>query len=83
MSNKDARKQALELLDNFEFEPTSLVAYQSAGKVLALGDAEALQKCGDLSAAVDLEQILSVDCTLQVDGYLGAYSVEVTDQHGN
>jgi ferredoxin len=83
MSNKDARKQALALLDSFEFEPTSLVAYQSAGKVLALGDAEALQKCGDLPATVDLEPISSVDCTLQVDGYLGTYSVEVTDQHGN
>ncbi len=83
MSNKDARKQALASLDGFEFEPTSLVTYQSAGKVLALGDAGALQKCGDLPVAVGLEQISSVDCTLRVNGYLGAYSVEVTDQHGN
>jgi len=83
MSNKDARKQALASLQSFEFEPTSLVAYQSAGKVLALGDTGALQMCGDLPAAVDLEQVSSVNCTLQVDGYLGAYSVEVTDQHGN
>jgi len=83
MNNKDAQQQALAGLDNFEFEPTSLVAYQSAGKVLALGDAEGLQKCGDLPATVDLEQISSVDCTLQVDGYLGAYVVKVTDQHGN
>lgn len=70
-------------MDSFEFEPTSLVAYQSAGKVLALGDTEALQKCGDLPAAIELEQISSANCSLQVDGYLGAYSVEVTDQHGN
>ena len=68
MSNKDARKQALASLGSFEFEPTSLVAYQSAGKVLALGDTGALQMCGDLPAAVDLEQVSSVNCTLQVDG---------------
>ena len=81
MSNHDAQRQALALLDNFKFEPTSLVAYQSAGKVLALGEAEALQKCSDLPAALDLEQISSADCTLQISGYLGAYVVEVTDQH--
>jgi len=83
MGNKDAQQQALALLDSFEFEPTSLVAYQSAGKVLALGDAESLQRCGDLPAALDLEQIPITDCTLQINGYLGAYSVEVTDRHGN
>jgi ferredoxin len=83
MSNHDAQKQALALLDHFEFEPTSLIAYQSTGKVLALGDTEALLRCGDLPAAVDFEQISSANSTLQISGYLGAYTVEVTDQHGN
>ena len=36
MSNVDARQQALAVRDAFEFEPTSLVSYQSTGKVLSL-----------------------------------------------
>jgi len=48
MSNVEAREKAVALYDNFEFEPTSLIGYQSAGRLLALGDEAALQKCSDL-----------------------------------
>ena len=83
MSNKQAQQQALALRDNFEFEPTSLVTYQSAGKVIVVGDDDALQRCADLPANLDLDPISSTGNNLQIDGYLGAYVVEVTDQHGN
>ncbi len=83
MSNKQAQQQALALRDSFEFEPTSLVSYQSAGKVIVVGDDDALQRCADLPANLDLDPISSTGNNLQIDGYLGAYVVEVTDQHGN
>ena len=41
MSNTDARRRALEVRDDFELEPTSLFSYQSAGKVIVLGDEKA------------------------------------------
>jgi ferredoxin len=83
MSNRQAQQQALALRDSFEFEPTSLVTYQSAGKVLAVGDDDGLKLCADLPASLDLVPISSTGKNLQIDGYLGAYVVEVIDQHGN
>ena len=83
MTNKQAQQQALALRDSFEFEPTSLVTYQSAGKVIAIGDDDALMRCTELPATLGLESISSTGKNLQIDGYLGAYVVEVTDQHGH
>jgi hypothetical protein len=57
MSNADARQQALALRDAFEFESTSLVSYQSTGKVVALGDDDALAKCSELPAALDISPV--------------------------
>lgn len=83
MSNRQAQQKALALRDSFEFEPTSLVPYQSAGKVIVVGDDDALKRCADLPASLDLNPISSTNNNLQIDGYLGAYVVEVTDQHDN
>ena len=83
MSNKQAQKQAFALRDSFEFEPTSLITYQSAGKVIVVGDDEALKRSADLPTRLEFETLSSTGNSLQVDGYLGAYVVEVTDQHGN
>jgi ferredoxin len=83
MSNANARQQALALRDAFEFEPTSLVSYQSTGKVIALGDDDALAKCSELPAALDIRPVLTTSGVIQIDGYLGAYVVNVTDQHDN
>ena len=83
MSNRQAQQQALGLRDSFEFEPTSLVTYQSAGRVIAVGDDDALQRCAELPASLNLEMISSTANNLQIAGYLGAYVVEVTDQYGN
>jgi len=83
MGNSEARQQALEVRDSFELEPTSLITYQSSGKVIALGDDEMLQQCDALPAAIDINRVSSADNTIQIDGYLGAYTVTVTDQAGN
>ena len=83
MSNHEARQQAIALFEAFEFEPTSLISYQSAGKLLALGDESQLQKCVDLPASVDVETIVVVRGEVSINGYLGAYVVKVSDAHGN
>lgn len=83
MSNSDARQRALEVRDGFEFEPTSLVTYRSAGKIIALGDEETLQQCDRLPPTLDISRITSTAGSILLDGYLGAYTVSVTDQHGN
>jgi ferredoxin len=83
MSNADARQQALALRDAFEFESTSLVSYQSTGKVVALGDDDALAKCSELPAALDISPVSTASGRIQIDGYLGAYVVSVTDRHDN
>jgi ferredoxin len=83
MSNQEARQQAIALFEAFEFEPTSLVSYQSAGKLLALGDATQLQKCVDLPASVDVETIAVVRGEVQINGHLGAYLVKAGDAQGN
>ena len=83
MSNHEARQQAMALFEAFEFEPTSLISYQSAGKLLALGDEAQLQKCADLPASVDVQTIVVQRGEVRVNGHLGAYVVEVSDAQGN
>ena len=43
MSNLTAQKKAMALRDSFEFEPTSLVTYQSTGRLLVIGNDDALE----------------------------------------
>jgi len=83
MSNSEARLQALDVRDAFALEPTSLISYRSSGKVIALGDDAMLEKCDELPAAVDISRVSCVGSQIQITGYLGAYTVSVTDQHGN
>jgi ferredoxin len=83
MSNHQARQQAIALFDAFEVEPTSLVSYQSAGKLLALGDESQLQKCADLPASVEVQTIVVVQGSVRINGHLGSYVVEVSDVQGN
>ena len=83
MRNKQAQEQALALRDGFQFEPTSLISYQSTGKLIVVGDDDALNRCRDLPTDLGFESISSTGNNLRVDGYLGAYVVEVTDLHDN
>jgi ferredoxin len=82
MTNSDARQQALALFAAFKFEPTSLVSYQSAGKLLALGDESQLQKF-TAPASVEVESVTVKPGAVQIQGHLGAYVVEVSDKQGN
>ena len=83
MSNNDARQRALEVRDAFRLEPTSLVTYRSAGKIIALGDDDLLSRCDALPPTLEINRVSSANGRIQVDGYLGAYTVSVSDRHGN
>jgi ferredoxin len=82
MSNEMARQQAMALFETFVVEPTSLVSYQSGGKLLALGDAEALLRCAELPDSVDIETVEVTPGNVRIQGHLGAYQVEVGDGQG-
>ena len=77
MGNTTARQQALEAFAEFRVEPTSLVSYQSRGKLLALGSADELSRCDRLPQSVEVERIEAEPGRVDVQGYLGAYVVEV------
>ena len=83
MSNRTAREQAIALFDAFEVEPTSLISYHSQGRLLVLGDAQQLQKCAALPASMKFESVTVARGRVQVNGYLGAYVVEIADAQGN
>ena len=83
MSNAKARGSALDARDSFEFEPTSVVSYQSSGKVIALGDEEALRRCDELPSTVEINRLANSGDVVRIEGYLGAFTVIVIDQQGN
>ncbi len=74
MANAEARRQALEVRDRYEFEPTSLVSYRSNGKLLALGNTASLARCDELPSSIDLQR-LEVDGGIEIEGYLGHFSL--------
>ena len=75
MSNVTAREQALALFDAYEVEPTSLVSYRSAGKLLVLGEAEQLAQFAALPDAVEFETLAVTRDAVEIKGHLGAYVV--------
>ena len=83
MSNAAARDAALAVRDAFRLEPTSLVTYRSAGRVLALGDAAALARCDELPASIALLKLEVDGGGVRIEGYLGNYAVQLTDAAGN
>ncbi len=83
MSNSEARRQALDVRNAFTAEPTSLISYRSNGKLIALGDAVRLRHCDQLPATLDINRIECAGGQVQIEGYLGAYTVSVTDAQGN
>ena len=78
----EAKQAALAALTGVAVEPTGLVSYQSRGKLLALGEADALPRCDVLPDSVDLTRI---DCSghqVEIVGHLGAFRVNLTDASG-
>ena len=87
MAENGARELALAKLANFEVEATSLVAYQSSGRVIAVGPDDALELCAQLPDSINLTR-LSTGATAsppQIDGYLGNFTIatgdDTTPQH--
>ena len=83
MSKSEAREAALAALADIAVEPTSLVSYQSRGKLLVLGGTDALATCDDLPDSIDLSRI---DCSgqqVEIAGYLGAFNVNLKDANGH
>ncbi|HEY5738270.1 MAG TPA: 4Fe-4S binding protein [Gammaproteobacteria bacterium] len=83
MSNSDARQHALEARDRAPLEATDLVSYGSAGRILAVGDDAALEHCDRLPPGLDIERVAAGADSVSIDGYLGAFTVGVTDAAGN
>jgi len=79
--NKSARETALSILENFSTTPTSLVNYQSNGRVVVIGEVAAQMLCRQWSRVTDITFVLPQQIT-QVSGYLGAFKVELIDPSG-
>ncbi len=96
MSNTSsrARDAAMSVLESFEVTPTSIISYQSNGKVVVIGNQDSLVLCYQWSIAHDLTLISTVEESLpndlngviylnkrdiHIDGHLGAFSVRLTD----
>ncbi len=77
-----ARQAALSVLDEYQLMPTSLVAYQSNGRVAVIGDSASLALCLPWSDSLDL-QTITTEYEVEVDGHLGAFTVSQKDEQGN
>ncbi len=77
MTNSEARQQALAIRDAFQFQPTSQVSYQSAGKIIALGDSDSLSRCDELPQGLDLTRVDGEAVSVEIEGYLGRYIVRI------
>ena len=52
-----AREEALAVLDSFNTTPTSIISYQSNGRVIVFGDETALKLCNDFAEPLKLTRI--------------------------
>lgn len=82
-SNISARERALSVLDSFEASPTGLVDYQSNGKVIVIGDEAALACCRQWSETSNVTLLSNAARQIDVQGYLGAFTVELNDSNGD
>ncbi|MCZ6881604.1 MAG: 4Fe-4S binding protein [Gammaproteobacteria bacterium] len=91
MSNLTARKAALSTLEGFEPTPTSLISYQSNGKVIVFGEQATLARCNDFPSPLKLSLIV-MDSTgdsalpgaislnqrnIDIQGHLGGFVVNL------
>ena len=77
-----ARDAAMAVLEGYELTPTSLIAYQSNGRVAIIGDSASLSLCLPWSDSLDMEMI-TTENEIEVHGHLGAFTVNHLDSHGN
>lgn len=81
-SNLDAREEALSVLDSFRATATSLISYQSNGRAIVIGDDSGLACCRQWSDTASLTLISTAEKEIDVQGYLGAFTVEISDSSG-
>ena len=84
------------MFEAFESKPTSLIGYQSRGRVVIIGDEASLVQCSELSdplsvtlivtnltASTTLKGAIMLDQrTLNIEGHLGSFQVHLTGADG-
>jgi len=80
--NSSAREAALAALESFETTPTSLVSYQSNGRIVVIGGEDAEVLCQQWTKLQNLT-FVSPGRVVQISGYLGAFVVELGDANGD
>ncbi|MFT5665721.1 MAG: ferredoxin [Gammaproteobacteria bacterium] len=93
-NNIQARVAALLTVENFTPTPTSLISYQSNGRVIAFGDSFALEQFKSVSAPLSFTSIQMTDArpnpdrkdfillanrTIDIQGYLGNFTIHLTN----
>ena len=92
VNNRKARHVALEIYQQLSVVPTSLVKYQSQGKLLIIGDQTAIEFTELLDKKLDSTVLLTkgsvsskqksialADRTVHIEGYLGAFKITITE----
>jgi len=90
LNNLKARNAALQVFRNQTVVPTSLVKYQSRGKLLIIGDQSALDFVKRLDGKLDCTILLTAgkgsqqdnvihqeERDIEINGHLGAFSIEL------
>jgi len=95
--NKQAVSAAEIALKGFNSKPTSLLSYQSNGRVLVLGNEQSLNFCKGFtqplniifllmtgsSKTLDIENVLSLNQrSIDIQGHLGNFKITLTDAQG-
>ena len=91
-----AREAALATFESVKTTPTSLINYQSNGRVIVFGDKNALKRCDEFAEALQLTRIC-MDAKpgagnspivalnqreINIGGYLGNFVVSLVDSQG-
>ncbi|MCU7801606.1 MAG: 4Fe-4S binding protein [Candidatus Thiodiazotropha sp. (ex Lucinoma borealis)] len=89
-TNSRAREQALAAMDRVRVEPTSLVNYQSRGRIAVIGDQGAHEIAPRLNETLNPIVLLTEGAeepgapvipvggrAIQIEGYLGAFSIQL------
>ncbi len=92
-----ARELALETLDSVKTTPTSLIKFQSNGRVIVFGDDEAINLCAEFSEPLRVtrvsmsgsrqsadpgEAIALKKREIKIEGHLGKFTVRLVDADG-
>ncbi len=100
MSNtsSSAREAAMSVLDSFEVSPTSLISYQSNGRIVVIGDQSSLGLCRQWNNPDNLTLISTTEESvppssngvihlqkrnIRINGYLGDFIIELRDTNDN